>query len=676
MKSSQKQLSVKLVQNKPARHTRHTDGGQAAGNSAWFTKQVAFLVLLCLCSALTSGIAQAEPLTLPANQRPGWLRNDGIVMAGSWEPLLFRVRRDGSNGYTPTSQQQDAYVQEHTSEMIAKLKDLGVNFVMMHCYKGAGLTAERESMDDAVKFARLCHDAGLRVGVYNYSGAFLWEPLFKEVPQASDWVLLDEIGKPRTYGSATYRYYWNRNHPDAQAFYRKLVSFAINEIGADLLHFDNYVFGPGRDVNSVRRFRQYLLDTFTPEQLKEIGIDDVNKVEPPMTGPPDNLLRRLWLDFSCQSLADSYYEMSRYARTLHNDILVECNPGGPESCIRPPVDHGRLLQGGEAFWDEGRQPGYYNGQLYTRIRTYKVARRMDNMAFAYTTTPLEMAESMAFNRDCLGCICWFEYAKIVDKPGSEDPVSDALASFIRFFHIRRDLFRQANVVADVAVLRSFPSQVFAELKHAKLTYDVEQALIDNHVCFQIIYNQHLDDLKRYRVLVLAGCVALSDQHIKQIEQYVRSGGRICIIGPVATYDEWMHVRVKPAFDNLPPLPQEGKAAGVVHIAQNGDILGAVRQACDNELTLSIQSDSWLSSELTEQADKRLVHLVNYRKDDSIKNIVITLRLPAGRQAETVMLTSPERQNDIQLRFETHQDRVKFIVPQVSVYEIAVITLSP
>jgi len=108
--------------------------------------------------------------------------------------------------------------------MIEKLKGLGVNFVMMHCYKGAGLVAEQQSMADAVKFAKLCHDASLHVGVYTYSGAFLWEPLFKEVPQASHWVLLDANGKPQTYGSATYRYYWNRNHPEAQAFYRKIVS--------------------------------------------------------------------------------------------------------------------------------------------------------------------------------------------------------------------------------------------------------------------------------------------------------------------------------------------------------------------------------------------------------------------------------------------------------------------
>ena len=345
------------------------------------------------------------------------------------------------------------------------------------------------------------------------------------MPQARDWVLLGEDGKPRAYDSAAYRYYWNRNHPAAQAFYRKIVSFAVNEIQADLLHFDNYIAGPGYDAPSVERFRQYLRDTLSPAQLKDAGPDDVNAVRPPTAGPADRLLRRAWLDFSCQSLADSYHQMSRYARTLRRDILIECNPGGPGNSIQPPVDHGRLLQGGDAFWDEGRPPGYRNGRLHTRIRTYKVARGMDNMAFAYATTPLEMAESMAFNLDCLGCICWFEYGHIVAQPGVTTPISPGIAPFVRFFHARRDLFRDAGVVADVAVLRSFPSQVFADPKYARRTCDVEQALIDNHVCFQITYEDQLDRPARYRVLVLAGTVALSDRRIEQIGQYVKSGGR-------------------------------------------------------------------------------------------------------------------------------------------------------
>lgn len=625
-------------------------------------KHVAF-VLLWL-----GGFLYAEPLTLPLEQRPEWLQRQGIVMAGSWEPLLFRVRRDGSQGYTPTAQQRQQYLREHSPEMIARLKELGVNFVMMHCYKGAGLAAERESMADAVRFARLCHDAGLHVGVYNYSGAFLWELLFEELSQARDWVLLDGNGNPRTYGGAAYRYYWNRNHRGARAYYRRIVEFAANDIKADLLHFDNYSVGPGSDANSVRRFRLYLADTFAPEQLERMEAGDLDAVQPPMSEPTDSLLRRAWLDFCCQSLAESYHDMSRYARTLRRDILIECNPGGPGPYIRPPIDHGLLLQGGEAFWDESRPSGYHNGRLRTRVRTYKVARGMDNIAFAYTTTPLEMAESMAFNRDCLGCVCWFEYGEIVVKPGSKDPVSADLAPFIRFFHTHRDLFRRAEVVADVAVLRSFPSQVFADANDAMLTYQVEQALIDNRTCFQVIYDQQLGDLRRYGVLVLAGCVALSDQHIKQIERYVKSGGRLCIVGPVATHDEWMVPRGKPALAQLP-------SRRAVRIAKDADVLDAIHELCEGDLTLSVRAGDGLLCELTKQTGRYLVHLVNYRPNNPATDIVIRLQVPAGHRVKMVALTSPERKEDLKLSFVQQEGTVKFNVPKVGVYEIAAVTLS-
>jgi len=623
-----------------------------------------WVVLLALCLTCP---AWAEPLTLPLAQRPEWLQRDGIVMAGSWEPLLFRVRRDGSDGYTPTAEQRAAYAREHSPEMIAELKALGVNFIMMHCYKGAGLEAECRSMADAVKFAALCRDSGLRVGVYNYSGAFMWELLFKETPQAKDWVLLDKDGNPLTYGSATYRYRWNRNHPDAQAFYRQLVRFAVEDIKVDLLHFDNYGYGPGRDANSVQRFRDYLGNTFTTRQLKKMGVEDPDAVQPPMTGPAESMLRRAWLEFCCRSLADSYHDMSRYARSLREDILIECNPGGPGSRIRPPVDHGRLLQGGEAFWDEGSAPGYDNGQLQSRIRTYKVARRMDNIAFAYATRPLEMAEAMAFNRDCLGCICWFEYGKIVARPGSNEPMARTLTPFIRFFHERRDLLRGANVVADVAILRSFPCQVFANSDCARLTYQTEQALIENRICFQIIYDHHLEDLTRYHTLILAGCVALSDQQIKLIRRYVESGGRLCIVGPAATHDEWMRPRHKPALDDL-------LADHVVRVKENGDIIGAIRRVCAKRLSMSVQAEHGLCSELTEQPGRRLVHLVNYRADDPIRNIAIRLRLPAERQVQAVTLVSPERKNDLQLSFRQQAGVATFHVPQVGTYDIAVVTM--
>jgi hypothetical protein len=620
------------------------------------------VVFVWLCVV---GAACAETLTLPLDQRPDWLRQDGIVMAGSWEPLLFRVRRDGSSGYTPTAEQRAAYRREHSPEMVARLKDRGVNFVMMHCYKGAGIEAERESMDDAVRFARLCHQSGLHVGVYVYSGAFLWELFFQEVPDAENWVVRDEQGNPRPYGGrVNYRYYWNRNHPDAQAYYRQIVRFAVEEIHTDLLHFDNYAVGPGYDRNSVRRFRRYLLDAFTPQEVRQMVVAEPDAIRPPAPDSPD-LLRHAWDAFCCRSLAESYHGMSRYARTLRPDVLVECNPGGAGPWIRPPRDHGRLLQGGEAFWDEGAPPGFEDGKLRSRIRTYKVARSMDNSAFCYTTTPLEMAESMAFNRDCLGAVCWFEYGKIAARPGRDEPMAPELDPFIRFFHARRDLLAGARVVADVAVLRSFPSQVFADRRYAQQTFDVEQALIENRVPFQIIHEHQLDRLSRYRALVLAGCVALSDEQIDRIRAYVQSGGRISVIGPAATHDAWMRPRKTPALDDLPP-------SHVVRAPENGDPLDAIRRACSDELSLSVAGPPGLCTELTETTDRRIVHLVNYRSDGPVREIAVRVRLPGGHGAKTVTLASPERQGDLELPFQREPGAVRFTVPEVGVYEVATV----
>ena len=257
----------------------------------------------------------AESLTLPRDKRPEWLRRDGIVMAGSWEPLLFRVRRDGGKHYTPTPEQQAAYQREHSPAMVARLKELEVNFVMMHCYKGAGLEAERQSMADAVQFAKLCHDAGLHVGMYAFSGTLMWELFFKEVPEAETWVLRDPQGKPITYGKAAYRYRWNRNHPDAAAYHRQIVRFAVEKIRADLIHLDNYSVGPGWDANSVERFRQYLAETFTPGQRAEGHIGGLEKLQPPTDGSPE-LLQCAWGDFCCDSMAESFQAMTRYARSL------------------------------------------------------------------------------------------------------------------------------------------------------------------------------------------------------------------------------------------------------------------------------------------------------------------------------------------------------------------------
>ncbi|NLE60128.1 MAG: hypothetical protein GX616_17395, partial [Planctomycetes bacterium] len=309
---------------------------------------------------------------------------------------------------------------------------------------------------------------------------------------------------------------------------------------------------------------------------------------------------------------------------------------------------------------------YRNGQLNTRIRTYKLARRMNNIAFAYTTSPLEAAEAMAFNLDCLGCICWFEYGRLAAKPGVETAVSLELAPYIRFFHDRRDLLRNAEVVADVAILRSFPSQVYAEAAQAQLTAQTEQFLIENRVPFQIIYDGHLSELSQYRALVLAGCVAMSDAQIEQVRSFAAGGGRVLLVGDAATHDEWLIPRKTPGLANLP----QAQLVRIQNATDLGRAVGALLQAPPS---LTVEGPSGLCAELTEQPGRRLVHLVNYRTDTPARNINVTVQLPKGEPVKSVRLARPEHDKDVNLEIRWQEKAITCVVPAIDVYGIVVVT---
>ena len=211
---------------------------------------------------------------------------------------------------------------------------------------------------------------------------------------------------------------------------------------------------------------------------------------------------------------------------------------------------------------------------------------------------------------------------------------------------------------------------------------VEDLLIENRRCFQILHDHQLGDLSRYRALVLAGCAALSDFHVEQIRRFVAQGGRLCAIGPLATHDQWMIPRGEPALDDLP-------AAAVVRVAEADDWLAAIDRAC-GERSLSVgavtssptgqtqaagatpEAPPGLCAELTEQAQRRLVHLVNYRSDGPIREVAVTVQIPQGRRVRTVTLASPDRNADYTVPFAEQAGSVRFTVPEVAVYEIAVV----
>jgi hypothetical protein len=557
----------------------------------------------------------------PALDRPEWMDQPGIVMAGSWEEPSFRARRMGRTDYTLPADLQAQYAREHTPEMIAQLKDWGVNFVMIHCYKGAGLKTEREGMEDARRFTRLAHQAGLRVGAY-IGGTMLYERLFEEEPQAPQWRAFGPHGEALYYHpSQQFRYAAVRNHPGFIEYLKKPVRFAVEQMHADLVHFDNFGTGAASyDAFSKQKFREFL-------RARGRAPHDPPLPDAPNTDP----LVRDWDEYKCRALADHYAAMSRYIRSLNPQCAVECNPGGVSSrgAAAVGIDHARLLPLGNAFWDEqyGADWSAKTATAQTRIRTLKVGELFHNSTFLYCESVLDLAESMAFNVNCLGSISWFEWGRMESAHLTGKPLPKELKTYVRFFLRHQDLYRHWPSVADVAVLRTFADANFSPRKY----YPVEQGLIQGHVAWQIIFDEQLDHLAGYRVLVVPERPWLTAEQERKIDRFSRQGGRVV------------------------------RSADIRHPE-------AFSETVRDDLRVVAEAPRSVALELRQQSAPRrvIIHLVNYNARQTVNGVAVKLRVKTG-SVRSVCLLSPDPAVSQPLPFEVTPQGCSFVVPEWKVY---------
>ena len=349
---------------------------------------------------------------------------------------------------------------------------------------------------------------------------------------------------------------------------------------------------------------------------------------------------REWRDYKCQALADYYATMSRFIRSLNPQCAVECNPGSVDDvwAARAGNDFARLLPFGNAFWDESygpdsphsKQPGITS----SRIRSMKVGRLYNNSVFCYTDTPLDAAESMAFNLNCLGCVAWFQWGEMTSIHENR-PVLPSLKPYIRFFTRHQDLYRDAQTVADVAVLRTFADQHFGPRRfHA-----IEQALIEDHAAWRIIFDEHLDSLEQYRAVVIPDKEWLTPSQKQKLAAFAARGGQVIPTAEAAfpsTFPASLHDKFRILVDAPPDVAVE---------------------FCEQKKPARV-----------------LVHLVNYDSKVSLKDIAIKLRL-GGRSPKSARVFSPEHPGSRRIALKHEWDLCTCVLPELKVYAVVVIDVA-
>lgn len=483
----------------------------------------------------------------PADQKPAWWLQNGISFVGNWEPLEFRIR-NGNTPHDPLAR----WEWEHQESTVKALKAAGVNTVITHFYKGLGPEHEKESKAYTRKLVQALKKQGMFAGAYIGSTLFS-ETLYQEIPGARDWIQRDHAGQPIIYADQYYRERADFSHPGYRELIKGQVTEALRDYGMDLIHFDNFYTMFPLDAGYTERiqaqFREYLEKKYTPaERRLRLGFVEVGQISPPRVenrpmAPVTDPLVQEWITFRVEALSGFIRELSEHIRTLNPEAVVEFNPHGVwgQNCAYSNgMDHARLLPLCDIFWSEDPDHAHYypeENRLVSKIRSFKTARRFGAALFSYNGSPLELAESMAFNRMCPGDVGW----PILDPDGTGRG-KDLDRAFLAFFNDNPQLFRDLTPIADIGVMRDFASMTFTGWKAFLATIQAEQTLIQSRAPFTLLFDQDYERLANWRAVVLAEQQNLSDERIAQLKAYVEKGGALIVVGASGQFDQWRRLR--------------------------------------------------------------------------------------------------------------------------------------
>jgi len=715
-----------------------------------FNLSAAGLFTAAKASALSKTVEDTgQPAAKSIHVRPTWVQ-EGVVWAQHMEPLSYLRRRGG--GSVDYVEWRKQYFSE---ENLLKWKEAGFNLIFRTLQKGAGLKAEAEDIEDTRKYVEMAHRHGMKVGGY-VGATLLCDSLFAEEPAAREWIRVDASGRPITYSPMqSYRLYGCRNNPGYLAWIRKILRLGVQDLKLDAIHWDQLCWAAEPKgchcKHCAAQFREFLRRRYSAAQLNaRFGFTVVDAVEPPYYPDQTSIpLREVvdpmvqnWAFFRVETLTQRWREFVEYIHELNPEVAVHGNPSqGPDanSGFLYGADPSRLYEYGDFLRsEEMNQPRWTSdGRLVSYIRTYKTARLMgkpvnlmhstsgpeeynlreldasepeyqgtkkqelEGSAPSWDSAPFEfrLAESLAYNKpNFLGT---FNYLEELTPP---------VRRCIKFFHEHKAELRDTVLLSDVAVLRSFSAIQFDPRRALWSTMLFEQSLIQAKVPFALIYDRHLNELGRYKVLVLANHDALSSEQMETIRRYVANGGGLVATEHTSMRNEWHNHRDKfgladlfgietPPAGNQPNVPvhRQSGSGRVVYIPRieaavapppatmtyrvrhmywklpknHSDLINAVRWAAGADLTADVQAPDWVTIEFVQDQAKHclFLHLLNFKFTEPLAGIPVKISVPAAFRLRQAIIDTPDGAPPRTVAVTMQGQTALFRIPELKMYNL-------
>jgi len=378
---------------------------------------------------------------------------------------------------------------------------------------------------------------------------------------------------------------------------------------SDSLNHDNIIHGIGHpfgqwDPYANRFFQEYLEENFSPEQLSDWGVQSVEDLN--MRG---HLKRLRDQGLSNEEIVDDpvikeyvrfhYVELTRRLINIINQAkLVAVKEGHAV-----PAWYGNL-----SGMAKSRSMGLTLSQFVDVVAIEHGAygqpshRGGDSMD-AYNTLIYKSGDAAgSYAKPVWGIISDGKYQNPYRRLSQAMQSADAVANggVKMQFHTTRDIpegvsrdvqrhhaqlagqnrvfFTDRERIARVGLIRSVPNEhwgYFSTLgfdrPHLTHYSSAARVLEDHHIPYEITIfghpdffddSVHLARLERYDTLILPYGEAVADYQVEALEDWVRAGGKLVLLGDYGTMDEDRNPREKNAFEGLIEDPGKGEVAFV------------------------------------------------------------------------------------------------------------------
>ncbi len=309
---------------------------------------------------------------------------------------------------------------------------------------------------------------------------------------------------------------------------------------------------------------------------------------------------------------------------------------------------------------------------------------------------------------CAGGGVLFPYQDSLSK---EPALQQIMTDYYRFRHQNRGLYQPQNSqpLSDVGLIYSIPSLMYHDYMYSVSKplcafEGVARACQEGHVQYDVVIMNHpeihadhwgLEELKRYRVLIVPAVECMTDAQIALLTDYLKQGGTLAVTGDCGTRDEdnlpretspleaWKKagrvVEIRPGKTFLPPRASEGDASR----AQTAETLQGLHEAIQSpilqgELPSLLWVKTWTHGAGEGGSSRTLsAHFVNYNVDfetgtaTDTQPLPLTVTVPQGVDAQEATWLLPGK-DPLPLEVQVADGRATVTIPSVHIYGILTI----